>query len=133
MNEVVRLYQYKGLLSGRRAAPAKELMQHLEISPATLKRDIAKLRDQLQLPVNFDRDRGGYVSEQGHTDSELPAIWFSPQVGVRRHPATDRPARPRHARRQVAMWMSWMAKLSEHFRGGQRSRGSARRLAFNKT
>ncbi len=50
MSEVVRLYQYKSLLVGRRAMSAEDLMARLEISRATLKRDIAKLRDQLHVP-----------------------------------------------------------------------------------
>jgi len=79
VSEVVRLYQYKSLLSGKRALSAEDLMARLEISRATLKRDIAKLRDQLHVPIKFDRDRGGYVLEpgQGHTDTELPGLWFS--------------------------------------------------------
>lgn len=81
MSEVVRLYQYKSLLSGRRAMSAEDLMVKLEISRATLKRDLAKLREQLHVPIKFDRDRGGYVLEQGqgHTDTELPGMWFSPE------------------------------------------------------
>jgi predicted DNA-binding transcriptional regulator YafY len=77
MSEVVRLYQYKSLLSGRRAASAEDLMARLEISRATLKRDIAKLRDQLHVPIEFNRDAGGYTLSQGHTDSELPGLWFN--------------------------------------------------------
>lgn len=77
MSEVARLYRYKSLLSGRGAIPTASLMAELEISHATFKRDIAKLRDQLHVPVVFDRDLGGYRLEQGHTDSELPGLWFS--------------------------------------------------------
>ena len=77
MSEVVRLYQYKSLLVGRRAMSAEDLMVRLEISRATLKRDIAKLRDQLHVPIEFDRDVGGYTMSQGHTDSELPGLWFN--------------------------------------------------------
>ncbi len=77
MSEVVRLYQYKSLLVGRRAMSAEDLMARLEISRATLKRDIAKLRDQLHVPIEFDRDAGGYTLSQGHTDSELPGLWFN--------------------------------------------------------
>ena len=77
MSEVVRLYRYKSLLSARRAISGDELMAALEISKATLKRDLAKLRDQLHVPIQFDRDLGGYVLTQGHTDSELPGLWFS--------------------------------------------------------
>jgi predicted DNA-binding transcriptional regulator YafY len=79
MSEVVRLYQYKGLLSGRWAMSAEDIMAKLEISRATLKRDLAKLRDQLHVPIEFDRDRGGYYLAGGHTDSELPGMWFSQQ------------------------------------------------------
>lgn len=79
MSEAVRLYRYKELLAGRRAVPAQALQEALEISPATLKRDLAKLRDQLHMPIRFDRDRGGYVMDGGHTDSELPGLWFSPE------------------------------------------------------
>lgn len=77
MSEVVRLYRYKSLLSARRAVSGEELMAALEVSKATLKRDLAKLRDQLHVPIQFDRDLGGYFLTQGHTDSELPGLWFS--------------------------------------------------------
>ncbi len=77
MSEITRLYRYKTLLSGRRAMSAAELQADLEISPATFKRDVAKLRDQLHVPIVFDRDAGGYRMAQGHTDSELPGLWFS--------------------------------------------------------
>ena len=60
MSEVVRLYRYKSLLSSRRAVSAEDLMASLEVSRATLKRDIAKLRDQLHAPITFNRDLGGY-------------------------------------------------------------------------
>lgn len=79
MSEITRLYRYKSLLSGKRAIPKTELMSVLEISEATLKRDLAKLRDQLNIPVVFDRDAGGYRMASGHSDIELPGVWFSPQ------------------------------------------------------
>lgn len=79
MSELVRLYRYKELFSGRRAMSAQALRDVLEISPATLKRDIAKLRDQLHVPIRFDRERAGYVMDGGHSDSELPGLWFSPE------------------------------------------------------
>ncbi len=77
MSEVARLYKYKGLLSGRGVMSAASIQAELEISAATFKRDIAKLRDQLHVPIVFDRDLGGYRIEQGHTDNELPGLWFS--------------------------------------------------------
>ena len=79
MSEVVRLYRYKSLLSDRRAVSAEDLMASLEISRATFKRDMAKLRDQLHVPIEFNRELGGYQMEPGHVDSELPGLWFSQQ------------------------------------------------------
>src|SRR5665647_3027771 len=79
MSEVVRLYRYKSLLSDRRAVSADDLMAALEISRATFKRDMAKLRDQLHVPIEFNRELGGYQMEPGHADSELPGLWFSQQ------------------------------------------------------
>lgn len=77
MSEVVRLYQYKSLLSSRKAVSARDLMAATEVSRATLNRDLAKLRDQLHVPLLFNRDLGGYTLEAGHTDSELPGLWFN--------------------------------------------------------
>jgi predicted DNA-binding transcriptional regulator YafY len=79
VSEFVRLGQYTTLLSGRRAVPRGEILKRLEISPATFKRDLAKLRDQMQVPIRFDADRGGYFIEQGDgANNALPGLWFSP-------------------------------------------------------
>jgi predicted DNA-binding transcriptional regulator YafY len=77
MSEIVRLYSYKNLFAGRRAVSKAEIMARLEISEATFKRDIAKLRDQLHMPIAFDRDLGGYTMAAGHDDTELPGLWFN--------------------------------------------------------
>ena len=77
MSEVLRLYRYKGLLSRRRGISADDIIATLEISRATFKRDLAKLRDQMHMPIEFNRDLGGYILVQGQTDNELPGLWFS--------------------------------------------------------
>ncbi len=76
MSEIDRLYQYKTLLSSRRVMSREDIMQRLEISLATFKRDIAKLRDRLHTPIIFDRELGGYRLEQSDS-AELPGLWFS--------------------------------------------------------
>lgn len=78
MSEVVRLYKYKELLSNKRAYSSEELMAILEISRATLKRDITKLRDQFRVPVRYDRERGGYLLDGSADGAELAGLWFSP-------------------------------------------------------
>jgi predicted DNA-binding transcriptional regulator YafY len=77
MSEIVRLYRYRSLLGSMRAVSAAKLMDTLEISSATLKRDIAKLRDQLHVPIEFNHELGGYTLDTNHTDDELPGLWFS--------------------------------------------------------
>jgi predicted DNA-binding transcriptional regulator YafY len=77
MSEIDRLYNYRTLLTGRRAVPRDEILSKLEISQATFKRDLAKLRDRLNIPVVFDRDLGGYRLDNTDTRQELPGLWFS--------------------------------------------------------
>nr|WP_319563752.1 HTH domain-containing protein [uncultured Rhodoferax sp.] len=60
MSEVVRLYRYKSLLSSSSAVSAESLMTALGVSRATLRRDISKLRDQLHVPIEFNRKLRGY-------------------------------------------------------------------------
>ncbi len=77
MSEIDRLYSYRTLLTGHRALPRDEILNKLEISQATFKRDLAKLRDRLNIPVVFDRDLGGYRIDNTDTHQELPGLWFS--------------------------------------------------------
>lgn len=79
MSEFVRLGRYTTLLGGRRAVSRDEIIAKLEISAATFKRDIAKLRDQMSVPIRFDRERGGYVLDRSEGDSALPGLWFNPE------------------------------------------------------
>lgn len=77
MSEVDRLYSYKTILTGRRAVPRSEILKKLEISPATFKRDLAKLRNRLNTPVIFDKDLEGYKLDTAGDREELPGLWFS--------------------------------------------------------
>ena len=56
MSETLRLYRYRTLLAGGRVRTRTEMLELLEISPATFKRDLTKLRDQMRMPIVFDRD-----------------------------------------------------------------------------
>jgi predicted DNA-binding transcriptional regulator YafY len=59
--------------------PFADLMRALEVSRATLKRDLAHLRDRMNAPIVFDRDAGGYRLESGTVGPrfQLPGLWFS--------------------------------------------------------
>jgi len=77
VSDLDRLYRYKSLLMSRHAVPTQELMDALGISVATLKRDIATLRERLNIPVVYDRLAGGYTLAAGHGRKELPGLWLS--------------------------------------------------------
>jgi predicted DNA-binding transcriptional regulator YafY len=79
MNE--RIYKIDQLLSERRIVTIAELLEKLEISKATLKRDLALMRDRMNAPIIFDRELGGYRFDKNNkvpgTLYELPGLWFS--------------------------------------------------------
>lgn len=77
MSGVMRLYRYESLLGAHRAVSAEALMSALEVSQDILKRNIANLRDQHHVLIEYNRELGGYQMGQGHTDRELPRLWFS--------------------------------------------------------
>lgn len=74
-----RIYQIDQLLNGRNFVTFEELLERLEISRATLKRDLAYMRDRLNAPIVFDREVGGYRLEKqsGNLKYELPGLWFN--------------------------------------------------------
>lgn len=76
MSDSARLARYRTLLGRRGARSAADLCAQLEISRATLKRDLARLRDRHGMPIRYDRERGGYVLDGTDTDLELPGLWF---------------------------------------------------------
>ncbi len=79
MNPTERLYRITQLVQGRGVISFADLMRELEVSRATLKRDLALLRDNFNAPLQFDRDAGGYrMGRQGPGPKfELPGLWFS--------------------------------------------------------
>ncbi|MEK8025083.1 helix-turn-helix transcriptional regulator [Pseudaquabacterium rugosum] len=89
MSKTARLYKIEALIRQRGHVSFAQLIDTLEVSPATLKRDLEYLRDQLGAPIEYDRYLNGYrfadagvpvaandgsASERRH---ELPGLWFS--------------------------------------------------------
>ena len=62
-----RLFRIHELIEARPRAGVTfdEIQRTLEVSRATVKRDLAFLRDRLQAPVVFVRESGRYVYEAG--------------------------------------------------------------------
>ena len=81
MSGMERIYQIDQILSGRIFVTRKELQERLGVSWATLKRDLAYMRDRLNAPIVYDRDLGGYRFEKAEKQIgpqyELPGLWFT--------------------------------------------------------
>lgn len=60
MPQVDRLTRIKDRLYAGKLLGKQALLDELEVSFATLKRDMAYLRDEWHVPVRFDRDRNGW-------------------------------------------------------------------------
>lgn len=65
------------MLLSRRSVSFAELQQRLEVSRATLHRDIKDLRERMNVPILCDRDTGTYRIDTSVERYELPGVWFS--------------------------------------------------------
>lgn len=78
MDKFDRIYELHRLFAGRRTPLSMDdIMARMECSKATAKRGIEMLRDQLNAPLVFDRDRGGYLYAEGQDAWELPGLWLT--------------------------------------------------------
>ncbi len=82
MDRTERLYQIERLIRHRGHASFALLQQSLEVSRATLWRDLEYLRSRLGAPIVYDRFSNGYRFEtpQGAARNqahELPGLWFN--------------------------------------------------------
>ena len=78
-NNTARLYRIETLIRARGHVSFKTLLDELEVSPATLKRDLEYLRSRMGAPIEYDRDVNGYrFGSAAHTGTrhELPGLWF---------------------------------------------------------
>lgn len=80
MTKTARLYRIEMLIRSRGHVSFQTLLDELEeVSPATLKRDLDYLKDQLGAPIEYDRYLNGYKFGQEYRGQkhELPGLWFS--------------------------------------------------------
>jgi predicted DNA-binding transcriptional regulator YafY len=79
MTKTARVYKIEMLIRNRGNVSFKTLLEELEVSPATLKRDLDYLRDQLGAPIEYDRFSNGYrlAADTRGQKHELPGMWFS--------------------------------------------------------
>ena len=82
MDRTERFYRIDQLLNDRKVVPFSTLVEKLEVSRATIKRDLEYMRNRLNAPIVWDREEGGYRfagREGGAAQYELPGLWFSAQ------------------------------------------------------
>lgn len=79
MDRTERFYKIEMLIRSRECVSFATLLEALEVSPATLKRDLQYLRERMDAPIEYDAAANGYRFGQqwrGQTH-ELPGVWFS--------------------------------------------------------
>lgn len=76
-----RIARITALLSRPQGASLAQLMAELEVSRATVNRDLQELRDQLNTPIVWDRYEGIYrIQPNGNAGptSMVPGLWLTP-------------------------------------------------------
>src|SRR5262249_31772846 len=73
-----RFYLIDQLLHEQGVVPRAALLARLEVSLATMKRDLEYMRDRFNAPIVWDRDAGGYRYEASAAAGRkfaLPGLW----------------------------------------------------------
>jgi len=79
MDRTERFYKIDQLLKERKVVSFAELQDALDVSRATLRRDLEYMRARFNAPIEYDRDANGYrfAKPQAGPRYELPGLWFS--------------------------------------------------------
>ena len=79
MDRTERFYKIELLIRNRGRIDFETLRAELEVSPATLKRDLQYLRERLDAPIVYDRMDNAYRfgGDSRNRSHELPGLWFS--------------------------------------------------------
>lgn len=76
-----RIARINALLSRPQGASMAQLLEELEVSRATVNRDLQTLRDRMNTPIVWDRYRGIYrIEPNGNAGPAymVPGLWLSP-------------------------------------------------------
>jgi predicted DNA-binding transcriptional regulator YafY len=79
MDRTERFYKIELLIRQRGCVPFEALQAELEVSRATLMRDLQYLRERMDAPIVYDRLDQGYrfAGNAREPARELPGLWFS--------------------------------------------------------
>jgi predicted DNA-binding transcriptional regulator YafY len=81
LDRTERFYKIDHMIRERGSVPTRDFLSELEVSLATLKRDIEYMKSRHYAPIEWDRDAGGYRFVQPDSAApqyELPGLWFNP-------------------------------------------------------
>lgn len=78
MSQLERLQKINQMILERTSVPVNDFLHELEISLATFKRDLEKLRSNFNAPIIYDHDTAGYKFDKPNAGKkfELPGLWF---------------------------------------------------------
>ncbi len=78
MSQLERLQKINQMITERTSVPVNSFLQELEISLATFKRDLEKLRSHFNAPIIYDHESMGYMFDKPNAGKkfELPGMWF---------------------------------------------------------
>ena len=79
MDRLERFYKIDRLLKERQVVSFALFKTELGMSPASVKRDLAYMRDRFNAPIEYDRDANGYRFGKPRSGPryELPGLWFN--------------------------------------------------------
>jgi len=80
MNKTERIFKIEQMIAARQVVTFKAMRDELEVSRATLNRDLEYLRSRMKTPIDYDRDAGGYRFRKGEGKNqrqEFPGLWFN--------------------------------------------------------
>jgi predicted DNA-binding transcriptional regulator YafY len=79
MDRLERFYKIDRLLKERRLVSFADFKSELGMSPASVKRDLAYMRDRFNAPIEYDREANGYRfgAPRSGPRYELPGLWFN--------------------------------------------------------
>ena len=81
-----RFYKIELMIRHRGRVSFEDMLSELEVSRATLKRDLQFLRDRMGAPIIYDRGENAYrFADEGQAGDkdELPGLWFDQRSCMR--------------------------------------------------
>jgi predicted DNA-binding transcriptional regulator YafY len=79
VDRLERFYKIDRLLNERRTVSFAVFKSELGMSPASVKRDLAYMRDRFNAPIEYDREANGYRygAPRSGPRYQLPGLWFN--------------------------------------------------------